>query len=196
MGANFRKVLCGAQGIVPGAFLKAPSTKKNINRLQKANKKATAETKIRRTNWSIETWQKNQFTPLSVCSIAANRVSEEADYTLTFNVVNPKENLTYGLRSSWFVFMMSNIGWVWSVRLIKKMKIFWWSLCILIFLQDPSNGQIEMMFAGSQILHIVCSTKTPSLSTVTARQYTFDTAELETIWNCIDKHMSHWAHSF
>ena len=48
MGANFRTVLCIFTGDSAWAFLKATSTKKNIKTLQNANKKATAEIKIRR----------------------------------------------------------------------------------------------------------------------------------------------------
>ena len=135
----------------------------------------------------------HQFTPLSVCSIAAKRVSEEADYTLTFNFVNLPNKEKLDLRPAQFLICIYDEQyWLGMVSEVDKENED-----ILVKFMHPHFPARSFKWPNRDDvcwvpnLHIVCSTKTPSLSTVTARQYTFDTAELETIRNCIDKHMSH-----
>eukprot|EP00112_Aurelia_sp_Birch-Aquarium-sp1_P009177 Seg2032.1 transcript_id=Seg2032.1/GoldUCD/mRNA.D3Y31 product="hypothetical protein" protein_id=Seg2032.1/GoldUCD/D3Y31 len=140
----------------------------------------------------------HQFTPLSVCSIAAIVLnvlnsSEEADYTLKFNFGNIPNKEKLELRPAQFLICVYD-------------EQYWLSMVSEV---DQENEDILVKFMHPHFparsfrwpnrddvcwvpnLHIVCSTEAPSLSTVTARQYTFETNELEKIRNCIDNHKSH-----
>ena len=135
----------------------------------------------------------HQFTPLSVCSIAAKRVSEEADHTLTFNFVNQHEEKINLRPAQFLICVYDEHYWLGMVSEIDKDHED-----ILVKFMHPHFPARSFRWPNRDDvcwvpnLHIVCTTEAPTLSTITARQYIFERNELERIRTYMDNHKSNW----